>query len=391
MNNLTNQQNCIAKSSEYAVPTNGNVRTFSNQKEKKIVFTGGGTGGHVYPNVALFDEFEKRGFSINYVGRKGESIEQKLSLQNGVTYHSVDCVKLVRSFKLDAIKNNLSIPFTLAKSIKQATAILKNLSPTAVFSKGGFVSLPTTIASLKLKIPTFCHESDHSLGLANKIGKMLGATVLKANPQSKFKGEFVGMPMRKELFRTSKTTMIPQSNTLPVLLVVGGSLGASDVNNAVKHNFVELTSKYFVIHVTGNNKGFELPLRTKNYVRIDYADNIAELYHSADVVLSRAGATAVFEISALKLKAVFVPLPKGISRGDQIYNARLAQAYGATILCQDKRFLDNLLPSIQKAYKNPPMRAIQSDANGKIADIVCDSIRRGEICNDKKLLQNGLP
>ncbi len=365
--------------------------TTTAQSKKSIVFTGGGTGGHVYPNIALFDQFVKRGFSIKYIGREGDCIEHKLSMANGAEYHSTNSVKFVRSLKPKAIINNLSIPFTLAKSIKQATTILKKISPDAVFSKGGFVSLPCVIASLKLKIPTFCHESDYTLGLANKLGKMLGATTLKANPQSKFKGEFVGMPLRKDLFRISKTPLIPQTNTLPVLLIVGGSSGANDINNAIKHSFVDLTNNYFVIHVTGANKGYELPLKAKNYVRIDYANDIGALYQSADVIISRAGATAVFEISALKRKAVFVPLPKGISRGDQIYNARLAQKFGGIVLCQDKHFLDNLLPSIQKALKNPPMRPIQSDANGKIADIVCDSIiARGELCKDKKPLPNGL-
>ncbi len=360
------------------------------KKQKTIVFTGGGTGGHVYPNVALFDEFKNLGFAIHYVGRAGDAIEKKLTSERGAIYHSTDTVKFVRGFNLKAVTSNLSIPFTLAKAVKQAKSILKKISPDAVFSKGGFVSLPTVVASLKLKIPTYCHESDYSLGLANKVGKMFGATIFKANPKSKYKGEFVGMPIRKELFRISKSSLVPTANTLPVLLVVGGSSGASDLNDCIKHNFIDLTNNFFVVHISGNNKGSDLPTMSKNYVRIPYCEDIASLYHSADVVVSRAGATAVFELSTLKKKAVFIPLPKGVSRGDQIFNAQLAQSFGATILYQDNRFFDNLLHSIQKALKNPPMRQMQSDANGKIVQLVCDSIiARGEKCNIKKQLPNG--
>ena len=193
----------------------------------------------------------------------------------------------------------------------------------------------------------------------------------------------------------------------------------------MKKHIDELTKKYFVLHVCGRgafnndktnvtNTNDNLAINCKNtstndnapndnsdsgtfkskrtegaYLCFEYADNIADFYAASDVVVSRAGATAVYEISALKKRAVFVPLPKGVSRGDQIFNAQLAEEYGAFTLCQNEQFSDNFLSTIEKALQNPPMRALSSDANGKIADIVCDSIGRGEKCRNKKLSPNG--
>lgn len=409
----------------------------TSAKPSTIVFTGGGTGGHIYPNLALIPEFEKRGFKTVYVGGEGKPMERNLAKAAGVKYYGVPVIKLVRSLSPKAIINNLKIPVTLSKSVADARVLLENIKPAAVFSKGGFVSLPVVMASKKLGIPVFAHESDLTLGLANKIAKHYGATLLKANPRAEFEGETVGMPLREDLFGVKKSEAkqrLNVSTSKKILLILGGSSGAKFLNDETEKHIKELTQKYFVLHVSGrggiseqnksngaskqdgrktsaeaqnvsetskrgtekaNNGAVTLSDNKtsadirKNYMRVDYADNIADFYAVSDVILSRAGATAVYEISALKKRAVFVPLPKGVSRGDQIYNAELAEDFGAITLCQNENFSDNLLPAIEKALQNPPMRAICADANGKIADLVCDSIRRGEKCKDKKLSQNG--
>ncbi len=359
-------------------------------KNNKIIFTGGGTGGHIYPNLALIDEFKRRGYSPIYIGGDNDSLESKLIKDKDIPFYGVKTIKLIRSLKPFAICNNLKIPFTLSKSIKQAQKIIELERPLAIISKGGFASLPCILAGAKKNIPLFAHESDMTLGIANKIAKYKGATILKANPNASFKAEFVGMPLRKELFSITKESAIKELNIItnkPILLILGGSLGASAINDEVKKRLNTLCSHFFVLHVTGKNK--KVDIVHKDYLSYEYADNIALFYAVSDVILSRAGATSVFELSTLEKRVVFVPLPKGVSRGDQIDNAYLAQDYGAQILLQDEHFSNNFLPSILKAYKKLPMRKILDDSNGKIADIVCDRLRRGELCKDKKLSQNG--
>lgn len=351
--------------------------------QKQIaVFTGGGTGGHIYPNLALIPDFIEAGFAPVYIGGSGDTQEKRLAKENQIPYFAVDTVKFSRALSLDAIKNNLTIFTTLSKGIKEAKSVLENLSPKFVFSKGGYVSLPVVIAARRLNIPVFAHESDMSLGLANRIAKMYGATVLKGNPLSSFEGLEAGIPLRKELFSSSKqqarkTLGIQDANLAKkkVLLVLGGSSGAQTFNDFVRCKMRDLTSKYFVLHITG--KGKNAKLFHENYMCFDYADNIGDFYAASDIVLSRAGATAVFEITALKKRAVFVPLPKGTSRGDQIFNAELAKEHGAVVTPQiedEKTLFDNILLSIDKAAKNPPTTPVSSDTNGKIVKLVCDRL-----------------
>lgn len=375
----------------------------NRNKSDIIVFTGGGTGGHIYPNLALIPEFERRGFKTVYVGGDGKTMERKLARENGIKYFGIPTIKLVRSLSPQAISNNLKIPFALMQAIKAAKDILEKIKPAAVFSKGGFVSLPIVIAASKLHIQTFAHESDLTLGLANRVAARYGAHMLKANPHAKFEGTAVGMPLRENLFTSKKAEARERlgiSTSKKVLLVLGGSSGAQFINEQIEAKLPELTKKYFVLHVCGRgafgnktSKNTDLGYSPDKsaYRRFEYADNISDFYAASDTVLSRAGATAVYEISALKKRAVFIPIPKGISRGDQIFNAELAEEYGAFALCQNEQFSDNLLPAIEKALQNPPMRPLSRDANGKIADIVCDSIGRGEKCKTKKLSQNGSP
>lgn len=364
-----------------------------SQPKPLILFTGGGTGGHVYPNLALVPEFRKRGFDIAYAGGEGNTIERRLARDARIKYYALPTIKLIRSISVDAVKNNLKIPSTLNKAVETASRIIEKIKPDCVFSKGGFVSLPVVLAACKKHIPVFAHESDLTLGLANKIAKFKGATILKANPKSKFDGILVGMPLRDTLTYHDKTNAekklgINNIFKKPVLLVLGGSSGASAINDAIKANLKNLTLKYYVLHVTGKNKSERC--KASDYLQFEYADDIALFYTVCDIVLSRAGATSVFEISAINKRAVFVPLPKGASRGDQIFNAALANEYGATVLRQDSSFSDNLPRSIETALQNPPMKPINSDANGKIADIVCAKLRRGEKCIDKKPSPNGL-
>lgn len=345
---------------------------------KTIILTGGGTGGHVYPNIALLPDLKKE-YSVVYIGGEGETLEKRLCAENDVDYRALPTVKLVRSTSPSATANNLSIPFKLSRAVTQAEKLIADIRPSLVFSKGGYVALPVVIAARKADIPVLCHESDLTLGLSNKIGKFLGAKILTANPDAKF-GDCVGMPLRKELFsgkNLRKTLGVPDG--FPVLLIVGGSSGAKSLNDFVIDNLDALTKKYFVLHIAGKNS---TPKTRKNYYAVPYADDIQDFYETADVVVSRAGATALFELSALRKKCVFVPLPKAASRGDQLLNAELAKKYGARVVAQEN--LSSLPREIEIALSSPPMRKISTDTNGKILDLIRDSMRRGDLCSNKK-------
>lgn len=371
---------------------NHDKNSTSEQPVRTIIFTGGGTGGHVYPNLALIPTMKERGFSPVYVGQEGNSVERRLARDAKIPFFGIPTIKLVRSLSLDALKNNLKIPSELSKAVKAASEIIAKVKPACVFSKGGFVSLPVVLAAKRADVPIFAHESDLTLGLANKIAKRKGAHILYANPHSKFGGTFVGMPLRDNLVYPDKASAakklgINNPFKKPVLLVLGGSSGASAINEAVKCNIKILTAKYFVLHVTGKNKSEKI--KAYDYLQFEYADDVALFYTACDVVVSRAGATSVFEISQIGKRALFVPLPKGVSRGDQIYNADLAKEYGANVIKQDSAFFNNLPAAIETTLQNPPMKSISSDANGKIADIICDTLRRGEKCINKKPSPNG--
>ncbi|MEG1529022.1 MAG: glycosyltransferase, partial [Clostridia bacterium] len=334
--------------------------------DKKIIaLTGGGTGGHIYPNIALLPTLKEYGFDVVYFGGVGDTLERRLASKHNLPYYEAPTVKFCRSLSPKAIWKNFKIPHYLSVAKNIALKNLVAIHPAAVFSKGGYVSLPVTLAALELNIPVFCHESDLTEGLANKVAVSRGGVALKCNPHSTFKGKTVGMPLRQALFAPTKFSArnvldIPQNEK--VLLIVGGSSGATAINDVVEKNIEELTKKYFVLHITGkgklnltniddNSKNLQNGIcsqslqnqnsqninsqnlqsvnfknsvlsnanlnanlnRSLKYRQIEYADNIEQYLHAADLVVSRAGATAVFELSALKCKALFVPLPKGVS------------------------------------------------------------------------------
>lgn len=353
---------------------------------KKILLAGGGTGGHVYPNIALLPALERRGFDVIYGGAEGDSVEARVAALNGLDFFGVPCVKLVRSMSPAALRNNLTIPSVLSRGVDAARKVLREQAPDVVFSKGGFAALPFVLAAAKEGVPLLCHESDSTLGICNRIAKAKGATVLAAYPDAKF-GEFVGMPVREELFckdRTAARRALGIAENAKVLLVVGGSSGASVFNDAITKLFLPLTELCTIVHIAGRGKTEGLHPRSERYIPVEYSDDMGSLYAASDLVLSRAGATAVAEIAALKKRAIFVPLPKGISRGDQIPNAELARKYGATVLVQDDKFIHRLYPAVKKSMEGAPMRSISCDANGKIAYFADVTMRRGVKCKDKK-------
>ena len=352
----------------------------------KILLAGGGTGGHIYPNLALLPALERLGIDAVYGGGEGDTCERRAAELARLEFYGVPTVKLVRSLSHKALRNNLSVPVLLSRGVRAAKEVLKRVKPELVFSKGGFAALPFALAASSLGIPVICHESDKTAGLSNRIAHMKGAIALSAYPGSSF-GEFVGMPVREELFCRDRAAArrglgIPEG--LPVLLVAGGSSGAKALNDAVIPLLPFLQKHCAVIHLTGRGKAADVPPPTERYIPLEYSDDMGALYAASDVVLSRAGATAVAELAALGKRAVFVPLPKGVSRGDQIFNAELARRHGAAVIGQDDDLARKLYPVLMRAFHSPPMRRISSDANGKIASVIDATMRRGVKCKDKK-------
>lgn len=285
---------------------------------KKIVFTGGGSAGHVYPIIALFPYFKN--YEIHYIGSNG--IEKDIiSKYKDVIYHEIPAVKLVRKLTF----KNFLIPFKLLTSIRKTKKILREISPNIIFSKGGYVAVPVVFAGRKLGIPVVSHESDLSMGLANKlILKKCNAmcTTFLETTKGRPKCIHTGQPIRQEIMNGVSCNIKNKfSNNNPILLVLGGSLGARFINEKIVENLDKLLDIFNVIHITG--KGNLNEVEKENYIQIEFAPNIADYYACSDVVVSRAGSGVINELLYLRKPMLLIPLSKKCSRGDQIENANL--------------------------------------------------------------------
>lgn len=356
------------------------IKVAQNKSMKTIVFTGGGTAGHIMPNVALFPEAKKHFDKIAYIGSSGME-KQIIGSEKDVDFYEIDAVKLVRSLTL----KNLAIPFKLHKSISQAKKILKKLQPNVVFSKGGYVSLPTVIAAKKLKIPVISHESDMTMGLANKIiyrysDKML--TTFECTAKGKSKCVFVGSPIREKVLKGNKNNLNLNFGNKPNILFFGGSLGAKKINDAVENALPELTKKYNIIHLTGKSKKINLKTIYPNYYQQEYANNIEDFFNLADLVVTRGGANALFELLAIQKPMLIIPLPKAESRGDQLDNAKYFSEKGyAKVLYQENLTTKTLLNALDELEKDKEKikkameKAPQKNSNQKIMEIIAKTAK----------------
>ena len=301
---------------------------------KTIIFTGGGTAGHVMPNLALMDRLDKSEWTVHYIGT-AEGIEHELLEERPeVVYHAIAWGKLRRYFSW----KNFTDPFRVVKGYFQSRRIMKDVKPDVLFSKGGYVSVPVVMAA-KGKCPVICHESDYTPGLANRIASKFADTVCTTFRDTVAKvpagkGVHTGTPIRSALFRGSREKGLAftgLSGQKPILLAVGGSTGAKAVNEAVEAALDELLKTFDVVHLCGQGKADDTAPRP-GYVRFEYVnEEMADVLAISDVVVSRAGANAVFELLALKKPAVLIPLPLEASRGDQILNAQYFERNGYAV------------------------------------------------------------
>ena len=322
---------------------------------KKIVLTGGGTAGHVTPNIALLPALQAAGYEIAYVGSY-EGIEKKLIADFNIPYTGISTGKFRRY--LDP--KNFSDPFRVMKGFVEARNYLKNYQPDVVFSKGGFVSVPVVRAAASLHIPCIIHESDMTPGLANKLSIPSAAKVccnfpetLSSLPQDK--AVLTGSPIRQELFTGDKEkarAFCGFKEVKPVILIVGGSLGAVAVNNAVRKILPELLKDFQVVHLCGKGKLDEKLTGLNGYVQFEYIqDELKDLFALADVVISRAGANAICELLALRKPNLLIPLSANASRGDQILNARSFERQGFSMVMEEEELTDEkLLAAVHKLY-----------------------------------------
>ena len=323
---------------------------------KKIILTGGGTAGHVTPNLALLPSLRKEEFEIHYIGSYN-GIERRLIEDAGIPYDGISSGKLRRYFDI----KNFSDPLRVLKGYGQAKRLMKQYRPDIVFSKGGFVSVPVVLAAKHYKIPVIIHESDMTPGLANKICIPAAQKVCCNFPETlnylpKDKAVLSGSPIREELLtgdRLSGLQYAGLSANRPVILVIGGSLGSVTVNHAVRSILPKLLSQFQVIHICGKGNLDESLIGTSGYVQYEYVDKpLRHLFAAADLIISRAGANSICEILALRKPNILIPLSPAASRGDQILNANSFAKQGfSTVLEEEVLTSDTLYQAVSDTYK----------------------------------------
>lgn len=321
---------------------------------KTIVLTGGGTAGHVTPNIALIPKLKQEGFNIVYIGSH-TGIEKGLIAKENIRYYGISSGKLRRYRSLE----NLKDPFKVVKGLWDAYKILRKVKPKVVFSKGGYVTVPVVLAAKLLNIPVVLHESDITPGLANKIA-MKGAKIICVNfpetlPHVGKIGVVTGTPIRAELFKGNKQkglSICGFKNDKPVLLMMGGSLGSVKINTSLREALPNLLQRFNIIHICGKGNIDEALLQQEGYCQFEYvSDELPHLFAATDVMLSRAGANALAEVIALGIPHLLVPLSQKASRGDQILNAASTKKQGySEVLEEENLTKDSLISEITKVY-----------------------------------------
>lgn len=316
---------------------------------KNILLAGGGTAGHVTPHLALLLELEKNFDNIYYIG-SGKEIESKLFEGTCVKIFNVNPPAFVRSLS----PKNALIPFKLYKSVKECEKIIDKIKPSVIFSKGGYCALPVCLAGFKAKIPVICHESDLSIGLANKLC-ISRSTAFLTTFENALKGDncfYCGPILRSEFKKMNKLYALRKlgiTNGKPTLLVTGGSQGSKTINQALGANIEKILSNFNVIHLYGK-KNKPVYKSINGYFAYPFAD-MPTAMSASDIAISRGGSNTLFELVNANLPALIVPLKKG-SRGDQIKNAEYFKNRGAVMTLDESLLKENFIKVVDELYKN---------------------------------------
>lgn len=340
---------------------------------KRIVLTGGGSAGHVTPNIALITPLQQKGWTIDYIGA-ADGVEQQMITALGIPFHPIRCGKLRRYFSWQ----NFIDPFNLLIGIAQSFCLLRRLKTDVVFSKGGFVALPVVVGAWLNRIPVIAHESDLSPGLANRLSFPFVRTICvtfaaaRTHFKRQDKVEVTGTPIRAALFSGNKTEglrLCGFHHDKPCLLVIGGGQGSTAINQSVRLSLDSLCQQFQVIHLCGPGKLDSTLLNRPDYIQFEYAnETLADLFAASDLVISRAGANALYEILALKKPHVLIPLSAKVSRGDQIQNARYFEKQGISVVVDEAALTPETL---QRAIDS--VNKSQSDILKKIAALHIES------------------
>lgn len=341
---------------------------------KKIVLTGGGTAGHVTPNIALLPSLKEAGYEIAYMGSY-DGIEKKLIADFDIPYTGIATGKFRRYLDI----KNFTDPFRVIKGFAEAKKYLKEYKPDVVFSKGGFVSVPVVRAAASLGIPCIIHESDMTPGLANKLCIPVATKVCCNFPETlqnlpENKAVLTGSPIRAELAQGNKLAGLDLCGftaNKPVILVMGGSLGAANVNKAVREALPKLLENFQVVHLCGKDKMDNLLLNVPGYKQFEYIKaELKDIFAMADIVISRAGANAICELLALKKPNILIPLPAASSRGDQILNAGSFEAQGFSIVInEDDLTTDLLVEKVQELFSDRAQYTETMSKSGQLDSI----------------------
>lgn len=327
-------------------------------KRRKIIMTGGGSAGHVTPNLALVPKLLELGYEVQYIGTK-DGIESSIIKEARIKYHIISSGKLRRYFDI----KNFTDPFRVIKGVFDAISIMRREKPNVVFSKGGFVSVPVVIAAHFCRIPAIAHESDMTPGLANRLAVPYCTKVCVTFPESinNIKGNkavLTGTPIRKELLKGNKDIGLEicgfRNLSKPVLFVIGGSLGARVINETLRGCLDEILSNYNIIHICGKGNIDKNLDKKIGYVQFEYvSEELPHLMNAADLVISRAGANSIFELLALRKPNILIPLSKKSSRGDQILNAQSFKKNGYSLVIEEEQLNPkSLIKSINELSEN---------------------------------------
>lgn len=316
---------------------------------KKIVLTGGGTAGHIMPHIALLPYLTPH-FEIYYLGSKSGMENELMKKFPNVKFVDINSVKFIRKFTL----KNLFIPFKLLKYVSETKKILKKINPDVIFAKGGAVSLPVVFAGKRLKISILAHESDVSFGLANKLILKKCNIMFTSFRETCINNKCVysGSPIRQEIFNGNKLNakeICGFEKNQPVILVFGGSMGSKKINEFIFTHLSDL-NEFNIIHIVGKGNTFEI--KQKNYYQMEFTSNIYDFFALSDIVICRAGSNSIFELLALKIPMILIPLEKQ-SRGDQLENAENFKKNGyAKVIFEKDLEINNLKNKVNYCLKN---------------------------------------
>ncbi|HDR4723285.1 undecaprenyldiphospho-muramoylpentapeptide beta-N-acetylglucosaminyltransferase [Bacillus cereus group sp. Sample62] len=321
---------------------------------KKILFTGGGTAGHVMINMVLIPKFMEKGWGVEYIGSQN-GIE-KLLVQN-VKYNSISTGKLRRYWDWENFKD----PFKIIKGCIQSYKLMKRIKPDVIFSAGGFVSVPVVIGAWMNKVPVIIREPDSTLGLANKIALPFTTKLCTTFPQTganvrNEKKVYVGPIVREEIERGNilrGRSYCKFQQDKPVLLIMGGSQGAQWINDMVRKSLEKLLLNFNIVHMCGKGK-VDSSIGMEGYMQFEYiGDELPHILNMASVVVSRAGSTAISELLFLKKPMLLIPLTNSSSRGDQVLNAEYFSRQGyAEVLLQDRISTNVFIHAVNKLHTN---------------------------------------